>query len=67
LNTGKKSPPTAGQNRMLKYAPGILQARFLLYMVEHDASYGVHNPPYARYLLKTAGDLADGAPAIPAE
>jgi len=67
LNTGKKSPPTAGQNRMLKYAPGILQARFLLYMVEHDASYGVHNAPYVREILIKAADLAKTAPAIPAE
>jgi hypothetical protein len=66
LNPGKKSPPTAGQNRMLKYAPQILQARFLLYMVEHDASYGVHNPPYVRWMLRKAKDLADEAPAIPA-
>ena len=27
----------------------------LLYMVEHDGSYGVHNAKYARYLLGTAG------------
>jgi hypothetical protein len=36
-------------------------------MVEHDASYGVHNPPYARQLLKTAQELAEKAPTIPAE
>lgn len=66
LNTGKKSPPTAGQSRISKYAPEILKARFLLYIVEHDASYGVHNPPYARYLLQTAKELADQAPVIPA-
>jgi hypothetical protein len=65
LNPGKKGPPTSGQNRITKYAPDILKSRFLLYMVEHDASYGVHNPPYARYLLKTARELAEQAPAIP--
>jgi len=67
LNADKKSPPSAGQNRMLKYAPQILQARFLLYMVEHDASYGVHNAPYVRRILRQAADLAESAPAIPAE
>ncbi len=67
LNTGKKSPPTAGQNRLLKYAPEILQARFLLYMVEHDASYGVHNAPYVREILIKAAELAKNAPAVPAQ
>jgi len=67
LNAGKKSPPTAGQNRMLKFAPEILQARFLLYMVEHDASYGVHNPSYVRSILDKAQGLAENAPVIPAE
>jgi hypothetical protein len=63
LNTGKVGPGTAGQNR----TPNpIKQSRFLLYLVEHDASYGVHNPPYARHLLKTAKDLANAAPAVPA-
>jgi hypothetical protein len=66
LSPGKNSPPTAGQNRISKYAPQILQSRFLLYLVEHDASYGVHNPPYARYLLRTAQELADNAPPVPA-
>lgn len=64
LNTGKKGPATAGQNRT---PAAIKQSRFLLYLVEHDASYGVHNPPYARYLLKTARELAETAPAVPAE
>lgn len=64
LNTGKKGAPTAGQNRT---PAAIKQSRFLLYLVEHDASYGVHNPPYARYLLKTATEFAEAAPAVPAE
>lgn len=34
----------------------IKQARFNLYLVEHDASYGVHNGNYARFLLKVAED-----------
>jgi len=32
----------------------IKQARFNLYLVEYDGSYGVHNSYYARYLLKVA-------------
>lgn len=64
LNTGKRGAPNAGQSRT---PAAIKQSRFLLYLVEHDASYGVHNPPYARYLLKTAQDLANAAPAVPAE
>ena len=64
LNTGKRGAPTAGQNRT---PPEVKKSRFLLYLVEHDASYGVHNPPYARYLLKTAREFAEKAPAVPAE
>lgn len=64
LSTGKVGAPTAGQNRTPQE---IKKSRFLLYLVEHDASYGVHNPPYARYLLKTAVEFAEKAPAVPAE
>ena len=32
----------------------IKKARLWVYMVEHDGSFGVHNPKYARYLLGTA-------------
>ena len=32
----------------------IKQARFNLYLVEYDGSYGVHNAAYARYLLRVA-------------
>lgn len=32
----------------------IKKARMWVYMVEHDGSFGVHNPKYARYLLGTA-------------
>jgi hypothetical protein len=63
LNTGKKGPSAAAQARI----PAVKQSRFLLYLVEHDASYGVHNPPYARYLLRTAQELAKAAPPVPAE
>jgi hypothetical protein len=64
LNPGKKGPGSAGQSRT---PAAIKQSRFLLYLVEHDASYGVHNPPYARYLLQTAQKLANEAPAVPAQ
>jgi hypothetical protein len=64
LNPGKRGPSAAAQNRI---PAEIKQSRFLLYLVEHDASYGVHNPPYARYLLKTAQELAKAAPPVPAE
>ncbi len=37
----------------------IKQARFNLYLVEHDASYGVHNGGYARHLLSVARDLVE--------
>jgi hypothetical protein len=45
----------------------IKQARFNLYLVEHDASYGVHNGAYARHLLGVARDLveAEMAPGLP--
>ena len=32
----------------------VKQARFNLYLVEHDGSFGVHNAKYARYLLEVA-------------
>jgi hypothetical protein len=67
LNPGKRGPSAAAQSRISRYSPEILKSRFLLYLVEHDASYGVHNPPYARYLLQTARELAKQAPGIPAE
>ncbi|MBK9139611.1 MAG: hypothetical protein IPM17_12755 [Verrucomicrobia bacterium] len=67
LNPGRRGPPAAAQARISRYAPEILKSRFLLYLVEHDASYGVHNPPYARYLLQQAREFARQAPGIPAE
>lgn len=32
----------------------IMQARTYLYLVEHDGSYGVHNPDFVKYLLTVA-------------
>ncbi len=69
LNPGKVGPPTAGQKRLPNE---ILKARFLLYLVEHDGSYGVHNPSYVGSdpaypgVLQKAEDLAKNAPAVPA-
>jgi hypothetical protein len=31
---------------------GIKDARVALYLIEHDASTGIHRPPYACYLFK---------------
>jgi hypothetical protein len=45
-----QSNPTNGVPQAIK------EARFNLYLVEHDGSYGVHNNAYARYLLKLAND-----------
>jgi hypothetical protein len=40
----------------------IKKARFLLYMVEHDGSYGIHNGDYSRFLLNEAETLVLAAP-----
>jgi hypothetical protein len=40
----------------------IKKARFLLYMVEHDGSYGIHNGDYSRFLLTEAEKLVLAAP-----
>ena len=46
--------PTAAEQNTVP--DNIKQARYNLYLVEHDASYGVHNGNYARFLLKVARD-----------
>lgn len=53
--------PTPAEQTVVPDA--IKQARFLLYMVEHDGSYGVHNGMYARHLLEEAARLVAGASA----
>ena len=46
---------TGGTVNMQAQIPqGIREARFNLYLIEHDGSKGVHNAPYARHLLSTA-------------
>lgn len=58
---GQLSNPTAAANvtgpgsaDQAKVSADIKKARMYLYLVENDGSYGVHNGPYARYLLATA-------------
>lgn len=41
-------------NRQATIPLAIREARFNLYLIEHDGSKGVHNAPYARYLLEVA-------------
>lgn len=53
LSTGTNAPPSARQT----FIPdNIKKARFNLYIVLHDGSYGVHNGPYAFTLLNAARD-----------
>ena len=49
--------PTGAQQALIPDA--IKQARYNLYLVEHDGSFGVHNGRYMRYLLKVATDLVN--------
>jgi hypothetical protein len=51
LSTGGSGPSSAEQALI---PVNIQKARFNLYMVLHDGSYGVHNGPYAVTLLETA-------------
>jgi hypothetical protein len=61
-NIGQLSQPTPEVPRgptgdeQAQVPDNIKQARFNLYLVEHDGSYGVHNGNYARFLLKVARD-----------
>ena len=55
---GSTGPTTAEQTA---YVPAeIKQARFNLYLVLYDGSFGIHNGPYAIALLQTARDLVIG-------
>ena len=49
--------PDANEQKLIP--DRIKQARFNLYLVEHDASRGVHNADYSRFLLGTAEFLVD--------
>ena len=50
---GFNGPPAAFQSALTNY-PGIMKARFNLYLILNDGSFGVHNPIYARFLLQSA-------------
>lgn len=54
---GSSGPTTADQALI---PDEIKQARFDLYLVLYDGSYGVHNGPFAFALLQTARDLVAG-------
>ena len=60
---GTRGPTAAEQNVV---PDEIKQARYNLYLVEHDGSYGVHNTKYAQDLLKVATDLVKAKLAPPA-
>ena len=47
-------PNAAGQSLLTTNYPNILKARFNLYLVLNDGSFGVHNPFFALDLLTTA-------------
>jgi hypothetical protein len=51
------SGPSASQQALIPV--NIQKARFNLYLVLYDGSYGVHNPPYCINLLNTAQDWVD--------
>jgi hypothetical protein len=51
LSTGIAGPTTAEQ---VQIPDNIKKARFNLYLVLYDGSYGTHNGPYAFTLLDSA-------------
>jgi hypothetical protein len=59
-NVGQISNPNGGvgpgptTTEQADVPAAIKDARFYLYMVEHDGSFGVHNSKYARFLLNQA-------------
>lgn len=59
---GTRGPSSAEQGLI---PDTIKQARFFLYMVEHDGSYGVHNGRYARHVLAEARKLVETELAAP--
>jgi len=54
-NADPKIVGPASTNQVL-IPDAIKQARFNLYLIQHDASFGIHNADYSRYLLKVATD-----------
>lgn len=56
--TNQVTGPSADEQEEL-VPDAIKQARFNLYLVQADGSYGVHNGKYARFLLETAEGLVN--------
>lgn len=53
----RQGPTTSEQNAVINGVPReIKEARFNVYLVYHDSSWGVHNTRYAMGLLKVAED-----------
>jgi hypothetical protein len=52
LSATTNSGPTTAQQALI--STNIMQARFDLYLVYYDGSFGVHNGPYDILLLQTA-------------
>jgi hypothetical protein len=61
LSTGTNSPPASLQTT--NYIPAaIMNARFNLYLVKYDGSYGTHNPFYILDLLDAADNWVQQQP-----
>jgi hypothetical protein len=58
LSATTNSGPSTAQQALI--STNILQARFDLYLVYYDGSYGVHNGPYDIELLQTAQTWVEG-------
>jgi hypothetical protein len=54
-----KAPTSAEQSQIPN---DVKKARFLLYLIEHDGSYGIHNGAYTRRLLNEARTLINSVP-----
>jgi hypothetical protein len=60
LSTGTAGPTSAEQAQI---PVNIQKARYNLYLVYHDGSFGVHNGPYSIKLLDTAAAWVQAEPA----
>jgi len=58
LSATTNSGPNKAQQALI--STNIMQARFDLYLVLYDGSYGVHNGPYDIQLLQSAQNWIDG-------
>ena len=56
LSVGTNSPPA---NRQSLISTNIMKARFNLYLVKYDGSYGVHNGPHTFTLLEAASNWVE--------